>query len=198
MNESKLMNESNTTAQDRINLGPQTDECQTATSTAANANREAIDSVFTNLSFEKCFLDESHSPGKPNIRFSDKSAPLILHVDDDVDLVDAVTSRLSAAGYRVASALDGVSGMQEALRHPASAIILDYDMPNGRGDVVIDLLKSNDRTAEIPIIVLTAVQKKGLKRTLLSKGANVFMTKPFEFDELQATIEKLLNGDDDE
>jgi CheY-like chemotaxis protein len=174
----------------------QTDQCPTETATDANPNRQAIDSVFTILGFEKCFLDESHAPGKPNLRARTKSAPLILHVDDDVDLVDAVTSRLAAAGYRVASALDGVSGMQEALRHPANAIILDYDMPNGRGDVVVDLLKGNERTQDIPIIILTAVQQKHLKRTLLNKGADVFMTKPFEFSELQAAISGLLEGDD--
>ena len=192
------MNESKTITEKRVNCGPQTDECQTETQKGSNSNRQAIDSVFTNLGFEKCFLDESHSPVKPNFQSRTKSAPLILHVDDDVDLVDAVTSRLLAAGYRVASALDGVSGMQEALRHPANAIILDYDMPNGRGDVVIDLLKSNERTQDIPIIVLTAVQQKHLKRTLLNKGADVFMTKPFEFSELQATISSLLDGGDDE
>lgn len=189
MNETEILDQSSVEEQVQTETGTLTD---------ANANRQAIDSVFTILGFEKCFLDESHSPGKPNIRTRTKSAPLVLHVDDDVDLVDAVTSRLAAAGYRVASALDGVSGMQEALKHPASAIILDYDMPNGRGDVVIDLLKGNERTQDIPIIVLTAVQQKHLKRTLLNKGADVFMTKPFEFTELQAVLASLLEGDDEE
>ena len=192
------MNKTQTFNQTSVNEDVATEECPNETSADMNHNREAIDSVFTILGFEKCFLDDSHSPIKPNIRVRTKSAPLILHVDDDVDLVDAVTSRLAAAGYRVASALDGVSGMQEALRHPASAIILDYDMPNGRGDVVIDLLKSNERTKDIPIVVLTAVQQKSLKRTLLNKGADVFMNKPFEFAELQAVIASLLEGDDNE
>ena len=171
-------------------------EAQIGTLTLPNANRQAIDSVFTMLGFEECFLDESHSAKKSNLPTQPKTAPLILHVDDDVDLVDAVTSRLAAAGYRVASALDGVSGMQEALRYPADAVILDYDMPNGRGDVVIDLLKANKRTKDIPIIVLTAVQQKHLKRKLLNQGADVFMTKPFEFAELQMVLKDLLRDAD--
>ena len=173
------------------------DAIQTGSSSGLNANRMAIDSVFTTSGFEKCFLDESHFLGKPNMQTQAKSAPLILHVDDDVDLVDALSSRLAAAGYRVASALDGVSGMQQALRHPANAVILDYDMPNGRGDVVIDLLKANKRTQDIPIIILTAIQKNHLKRKLLSKGADIFMTKPFEFTELQTVLRSLLDGNDD-
>ena len=153
---------------------------------------DVIDRVFTQVGFDKFFLDDSHSPRTPHMFAQESTAPLVLHVDDDQDLVDAVTSRFHAAGYRVASALDGVSGVQEALAHPADAIILDYDMPNGRGDVVIDLLKGNDKTKDIPIVVLTAVHKKGLKRQLMSKGADVFMTKPFDFAELQATVADLI------
>ena len=153
-----------------------------------------VDRVFTQVGFDKLFLDSAQPPKKPNIRSKDVNTPLVLHVDDDVDLVDAVTSRLRASGFRVASALDGISGMQAALLYPASVIILDYDMPNGRGDTVIDLLKANKNTENIPIVVLTAVHKKGLKRELLNKGADVFMTKPFDFDELQATVASLLES----
>ncbi len=152
-----------------------------------------VDRVFTEIGFDRLFLDNQTPSKKPHFRAKDVDTPLVLHVDDDIDLVDAVTSRLGASGFRVASALDGVTGMQSALLYPASAIILDYDMPNGRGDTVIDLLKANSNTKHIPIIVLTAVHKKGLKRSLLNKGADVFMTKPFEFDELHATITRLLD-----
>jgi CheY-like chemotaxis protein len=152
-----------------------------------------VDRVFSRSGFEKLFLDGAQPPKRPHIRSKDVNAPLVLHVDDDVDLVDAVTSRLRSKGFRVASALDGISGMQAALLYPASVIILDYDMPNGRGDTVIDLLKSNKNTENIPIIVLTAVHKKGLKRQLLNQGANVFMTKPFDFEELQETVSSMID-----
>lgn len=157
-----------------------------------NTNRRASDSVFAGLGFDACFLDDAHPPRRPNFRTKGINEPLVLHIDDDLDLVDAVTSRLKASGYRVACALDGMSGMQTALMYRASAIILDYDMPNGRGDTVIDLLKANEHTRNVPIVVLTAIEKKSLKRQLLSKGADAFMTKPFEHDELQATVAELI------
>ena len=166
----------------------QTDQ-QTKTPTKANV----IDRVFTQLRFDKFVLDKAHKPRTPHIQTNEAKKPLVLHVDDDQDLVDAVTSRFKASGFRVASALDGITGIQEALLHPADAIVLDYDMPNGRGDIVIELLKGNPKTRSIPIVVLTAVHKKGLKRELLSKGADVFMTKPFEFAELQATVVDLID-----
>ena len=157
-------------------------------------NRNAIDSVFTGLGFDVCFLDDAHRMKKPNLRLKSLNQPRVLHIDDDSDLVDAVTSRLKASGYRVSCALDGMTGMQTALLYGADAIILDYDMPNGRGDAVIDLLKANQRTNDIPIVVLTAIEKKNLKRELLSKGADVFMTKPFDYSELQSTIADLISG----
>lgn len=156
--------------------------------------RKVLDRVFTEIGFDRFFLDQKDAPRKPHLKTTDLDTPLILHIDDDEDLVDAVTSRLLANGYRVASALDGVSGVQSALVYPADAIILDYDMPNGRGDTVIDLLKGSKNTQNIPVIVLTAVHQKGLKRQLLNKGADVFMTKPFEFDELEATLASLIDS----
>ena len=168
---------------------------QTRTDTDASKTA-VIDRIFTQIGFDKFILDDSHTLKRPHLQSKAEQTPLILHVDDDQDLVDAVTSRFAANGYRVASALDGVSGVQEALLHPADVVILDYDMPNGRGDVVIDLLKSNEKTQSIPIVVLTAVHKKGLKRELLSKGADVFMTKPFDFVELQSTVEDLIDSDE--
>ena len=150
------------------------------------------DEIFTKAGFQRIFIDGAHSAKRPNMDTKDVNSPLILHVDDDQDLVDAVTSRFKASGFRTASALDGTSGVEAALLYPADAIILDYDMPNGRGDAVIDLLKGNENTQDIPIVVLTAVHKKGLKRELLSRGADVFMTKPFEFSELQTTVSDLI------
>jgi len=185
-------NYSPTTANPKNSAGTTTDRRGTS-----NTNRRAVDSVFTGLGFDANYLDEAHPPRRPNLRTKNLNQPRILHIDDDSDLVDAVTSRLKASGYRVSCALDGMSGMQTALMYGADAIILDYDMPNGRGDTVIDLLKANQRTNNIPIVVLTAIEKKNLKRELLSKGADVFMTKPFEYRELQSTIADLIERDND-
>ena len=175
--------------------------CSEGTSThqrnAVTDNQRAIDSVFTGLGFDVCFLDDAHPFKMPNLKMHSLKKPRVLHIDDDSDLVDAVTSRLKASGYRVSCALDGVTGMETALLYGADAIILDYDMPNGRGDAVIDLLKDNDQTSDIPIVVLTAVEKKDLKREMLSKGADEFMTKPFEYSELQSTIADLIARDRD-
>jgi CheY-like chemotaxis protein len=143
----------------------------------------------------KVFIDGPESGlAAPNIDVRYANSPLVLHVDDDADLVNAVSARFGAAGYRVASALDGRSGIEAAQMNPASAIVLDYDMPNGRGDTVIKSLRSQSSTRDIPIVVLTAVHEKGLDRRLLNQGADRFMTKPFEFSELQETVATLIDS----
>lgn len=155
-----------------------------------------LDSGTQEKNSTRLYADSSHAKSRPHFKTTDVNTPLVLHVDDDPDLVDAVTSRFRASGFRVASALDGVTGMKTAMMYSANAIILDYDMPNGRGDTVIDLLKANDKTKDIPIVVLTAVHKKGLKRELLNKGADKFMTKPFEFDQLKSTVSSLIGSNE--
>ncbi len=155
---------------------------------------DVVDQVFTQLQFDRIYLEQEQNPFPAAPVSKETMSPMILHVDDDPDLVDAVTSRFKARGFRVTSALDGISGMHSALVNPADAIILDYDMPNGRGDKVIELLKSNRTTEVIPIVVLTAVHEKGLRRRLLAQGADVFMTKPFDFAELEQTVSRLIES----
>jgi two-component system response regulator RpaA len=104
---------------------------------------------------------------------------------------------LTNENYRVSSVTDGQSGVEYAVKSGANCIILDYDLPNGCGAEIIEVLKRNEKTKEIPIIVLTAVHKRGLEREMLNKGANSFMTKPFEFSELRSEVKRLVYGDDE-
>lgn len=156
-------------------------------------HRVLLDQVFSSAGFKLFLLEGAERPPKPKMKIQDLRNPMVLHVDDDEDLLDAVTTRLKASGYRVASALDGETGVKSALLYPTDVIVLDYDMPNGKGDAIIDLLKGNCHTCNIPIIILTAVHKRGLKRDLLSRGADAFMTKPFDFEALESTIADLVH-----
>jgi CheY-like chemotaxis protein len=159
-----------------------------------NERTHVIDAVFNAEGFGERFLDSGEGIRRPHFDVTCEDKPLVLHIDDDADLVDALTVRLTASGYRVASALDGVAGMATALVNPARVIILDYDMPNARGDVVIDRLKNDARTKHVPVIVLTAVHENDLKRKMIAKGASEFMTKPFEFETLDGVIARLIES----
>ncbi|MEM9940279.1 MAG: response regulator [Planctomycetota bacterium] len=163
-------------------------------SNQADNAKQVVDSVFSDEFFDMIRID-APKRGVRACHFQKTNArqPLILHIDDDEDLLDVLSMRFKKSGFRSTSALDGQSGVESALLLPADCIVLDYDMPNGRGDRVIDFLKSSQRTAGIPIVVLTAIGKKSVRRRMLSKGANAFLTKPFSYEELVSTIESFLS-----
>lgn len=82
------------------------------------------------------------------------------------------------------NAYDGREGFHKAFMQPASAIILDYQMPNGRGDYVLRRLKETPVTRDIPVIVLTGRKEASIRRMMLNLGADAFLTKPVEFEHL--------------
>ncbi|QEG23845.1 response regulator [Mariniblastus fucicola] len=122
-------------------------------------------------------------------------APAILHIDDDKDLVEGLTARLGHRGFETEGAFNGLSGFKKAEQSVPDLIVLDYDMPGLRGDQVIEELKATPETKHIPIIVLTAVSNSSVKEKLMDRGADVFMKKPFKFEEVHDNIVELLGVD---
>jgi two-component system alkaline phosphatase synthesis response regulator PhoP len=111
----------------------------------------------------------------------------ILLVEDEPGLVLTLTDRLSAEGYEVAAALDGVSGLARATGEAWDLILLDVMLP-GRGgfDVCRDLRQQGVAT---PIIMLTARGQVIDKVVGLKLGADDYLTKPFDMLELLARVE---------
>ena len=108
--------------------------------------------------------------------------PWILHVDDDTNLSDALKMRLEAFGVSVVQAVHGIDGVRHAFNRPANAIILDYQMPHGDGEFVLQRLKQCTATRNIPVIMLTGRRDPGLEQRMLSLGADRFFTKPVRLD----------------
>ena len=102
----------------------------------------------------------------------------------------ALKLRLEAHGVAVVRAFDGTSGLRFAFSRPADVIILDYEMPNGRGDYIVQRLKDNPVTNGIPVIVITGRGDRLLERRLLAMGAAKFMNKPPDFCELFTELGK--------
>jgi two-component system alkaline phosphatase synthesis response regulator PhoP len=115
----------------------------------------------------------------------------ILLVEDDPGLVMALTDLLSAEGYRVDTASDGLEGLERASEAaPFDLIILDVMLPGKSGfDVCRDLRQRNVNT---PILMLTARGQVIDKVLGLKLGADDYLTKPFEPLELLARLEAIL------
>lgn len=160
-------------------LQPQT-ECQ------------AIDSIFGALGVFESLLDGQEAP--VGDRQTDvRQKPWILHVDDDRELAAAMAARLNAYDVEIVNAFDGTAGVRTALSHQASAIILDYEMPNGQGDYVLGRLKDNPITRSIPVFVLTGRKDGHLERKMLAMGAEEFFNKPVQFGKLLDAMRKHLD-----
>jgi CheY-like chemotaxis protein len=111
--------------------------------------------------------------------------PWVLCIDDDEDFSDALKCRLESYGVAVLRAFNGMEGYRLAFTHPARAILLDYNMPNGQGDYILGRLQESPATRDIPVIVVTGARDKWLERKMYGLGAKSFLTKPVRFEALR-------------
>jgi DNA-binding response OmpR family regulator len=114
----------------------------------------------------------------------------LLVIEDELPMRTALVETLSAEGYRVRSAVDGVAGLELACTEPFDLILLDVMMPGLDGFAVCRELRKRGR--EIPVLMLTA---KGLvddRVEGLDCGADDYLVKPFSLKELLARVRALL------
>jgi two-component system alkaline phosphatase synthesis response regulator PhoP len=128
----------------------------------------------------------------------EKMAKKILIVDDDPDLVEAVTMILESKNYDVAAAYGGIEGLQKARTENPDLIVLDVMMPDKDGYAVCKDLKADPALSKIPVLLLTAVVSKiSTTRYTQQMGmeteADDYIDKPVEPEVLVKRIEALLS-----
>jgi len=120
-----------------------------------------------------------------------EDVPLILLVEDNQDVLDFLRDSLKH-DYRIQLANNGQFGIESALEHIPDLIISDVMMPEKDGFELCQTLKADQRTSHIPIILLTAKADFDSRIEGLEHGADAYLRKPFEQQELQVRIRKLL------
>lgn len=110
----------------------------------------------------------------------------VLVVDDERDLVDIVAFNLRREQYDVLTAYDGESAIEIARRDPPDLVILDLMLPGMNGLEVCRRLRQEPRTAQTPIVMLTAKGEETDAVIGLSQGADDYIRKPFGVKELMA------------
>ena len=116
----------------------------------------------------------------------------ILIVDDEKNIVEAVKYALEQEGFRTVVAHDGVRGLELAQREAPDLVLLDWMLPELDGLEVCRILKRDDKTRSIPILMLTVKSGETDKVLGLELGADDYVTKPFSPRELVARIKALL------
>ena len=120
----------------------------------------------------------------------------ILFIEDDHDMRQLVAGSLKHAGFDVQLAEDGVKGQALAMQSVPDLIILDLMLPLVDGLTLCQRLRRDNRTAQVPIIMLTALASTKDKVGGFNSGADDYLTKPFELDELLARVKVLLRRRD--
>ena len=116
----------------------------------------------------------------------------ILVVDDSPLVLDMMSKFLSANGFGVLTAHDGIEAVEKAFRELPDLIILDVMMPRMNGYQTCRLLKADHETCDIPIIMLTVRDQTSDKYWGIQTGADVYLSKEFEQPILLKTIETLI------
>lgn len=126
----------------------------------------------------------------------DAAAPLVLVADDNMDIRDLLATRLTSRGFSVVTAADGQEAMEIAFDLRPAIAVLDWVMPIIQGHELSVKLKTDSRTASMPIVILTARGEEEDRLLGLDLGADAYITKPFEIDALDATLKRLIAGGD--
>lgn len=131
---------------------------------------------------------EPQIPAQPE----ERSPITILVIDDDNNIIELIRLGLKYEGFQVESTDTGSDGLAAAQRLNPALIVLDILLPDLDGLEVCNLLRANPTTRDIPVLMLTAKDDVRDRVTGLQNGADDYLVKPFDFDELVARIRAIL------
>jgi DNA-binding response OmpR family regulator len=122
------------------------------------------------------------------------SGKTILVVDDSPTIYNLLKNALVKDGFQVKVAVNGLEALDEVFRQGGiDLIILDVEMPKMNGYEVCRVLKKHPVHKKIPIIMLTLKNEESDKDWGLDLGAEIYLTKPFEYENLKKHIATFLN-----
>lgn len=117
----------------------------------------------------------------------------ILVVDDSSTIRKLVEKALGEAGFKISTAENGKKALEFIDTHRPDLILSDLDMPEMNGLDFFKAVHANPDLASIPFIIMSATKDRAMVRRMLDRGASAYLVKPFNLEQLVATIEKLLS-----
>ena len=118
----------------------------------------------------------------------------VLVVEDSAVIQRLITVCLRPAGFEVDTRDDGPSGLEAALDDPPDLLILDVGLPKMDGWQVLERIRSDARTENLRVLVLTAHAQEETRQRADQGGADAFITKPFRPDDLRRVATQLLDA----
>ena len=115
----------------------------------------------------------------------------ILLVDDEPDIVEVIQDRLEAYGFTVVTAGTGLEALKKLSIEKFNGVFLDVKMPEMGGIEALEEIRKRD--TKIPVIIITSSATREAAIDAITKGANEYILKPFEWQELKAKVQKVFN-----
>ena len=115
----------------------------------------------------------------------------VLLVDDEEDVLEVIRDRLEANRFTVVTAGTGLEALKKFSSEQFDGVFLDLRMPEMDGMQALEEIRKRDN--KIPVIILTSSSTQQVALKAIAKGANEYVLKPFEWEELKAKIEKVYN-----
>ncbi len=136
-------------------------------------------------------VQEEKNPALQTPHQSGDGNPILLIVEDNEDVIIYLMTIL-ADGYEVVAAADGSEGFDRACELIPDIILTDVMMPVMDGITMLDRLKNDPRTSHIPVVILTAKADVTSRVEGLARGADAYIAKPFDREELRAQLRMLI------
>lgn len=136
---------------------------------------------------------EDTSNGVEHVKGSRRARHRVLIVDDDLEIAHYISTELGQY-YKFGICPNGKEGLKELLTGDYDLVISDVMMPEMDGFTMLRMIKTNINISHIPVIMLTSKADIGNRLEGLERGADAFLSKPFDMEELHMSIENLIAG----
>lgn len=131
--------------------------------------------------------DRPQSDGADGTRATDGYRSIVVIIDDDRASLELLTAYLVGTGLHVVRARNGRDGLDEIRRHRPVAVVLDIRLPGIDGWAVLERLRSDESTRDVPVIIASILDEKSRG---LALGAAGYLTKPISREHLIAALQE--------
>lgn len=136
-------------------------------------------------------MDAQDNPHANTDATDSRTSPLVLIVDDEAPIAEALALMIEEAGYTAMTAFRGRTGLELARQHRPALIITDMMMPQLDGASLIAAVRADAEAERRPMPLIIAMTAGGLRHAETT-GANAVLPKPFTIDEVEALLRRLL------
>ena len=127
----------------------------------------------------------------------DVDAQVVLIIDDDVDQADVLAHRLQSQGFQTLTSTRGQSGLRLAQNERPNLIVLELRLPDTDGFSVCRALADDNRTCDIPVMILSGIEYPDVIRQVRSSGGRFYVRKPYDPNALLVLVQNALTCDND-